>query len=538
MPVLINGYRLVPAPLVTFEERIDKKANGEKLGAEYSINFAGNLLPKIGNPVSATGNSFSSAFETAAGWMATYDSSDDQQVALDETDLLVSTITKQEQIRNIFGSGSIVQVEIVGFNHDQGVKFMGVVDNVSFPSDGRWALPSQYNVSLVTSNFLSSANSGLFPNNGNEHNFSFYVKSCNDDWNIEETDMYIIATGNITSANKVYSVTHGVSAEGRLVYDSTGGYLNGLSPWQQASGYVHGVVGVGFNNVPTGILVGLGSNYAAVERKIVEKVNRTAGSYEISEVFTFVNTGITPVAPYAIEDFNISIDQTEGALTNVSIQGSIKGLNTNNPTSSTTSNKYQNALNYYNAVESSLYSKAKNNCGLDWLHPMPKTKTVGRLPFAGEVSYSYSYDNRPPNIIPGSISEEIIVNDTYPGQIFAVIPVIGRDQPVLQYLNSRTEYKRNLQINVNMRNISNNWGSNTNSSGVWTNATYTGVYNWLFTQKPSVTNQAAFEVIYDACNPANEVGVISSKVFYTAPQETWNPKTGQYSYVIEWTYAK
>jgi hypothetical protein len=68
---------------------------------------------------------------------------------------------------------------------------------------------------------------------------------------------------------------------------------------------------------------------------------------------------------------------------------------------------------------------------------------------------------------------------------------------------------------------------------------------WLYSQKPSVTNQADFEKIFDAANPANEVlangytnEVINGRCFHSAPTESWNPRTGQYSYSIEWTFER
>ena len=72
-----------------------------------------------------------------------------------------------------------------------------------------------------------------------------------------------------------------------------------------------------------------------------------------------------------------------------------------------------------------------------------------------------------------------------------------------------------------------------------------GITWWLQTKKPSVTNAADFQKIFDAANPANETAangfsnyVIPGRCFHSAPTESWNPKTGQYSYSIEWTYER
>ena len=68
---------------------------------------------------------------------------------------------------------------------------------------------------------------------------------------------------------------------------------------------------------------------------------------------------------------------------------------------------------------------------------------------------------------------------------------------------------------------------------------------WLHSKKPSVTNAGDFQKIFDAANPANEIlangftnEVINGRCFHSAPTESWNPRTGQYSYSIEWTFER
>ena len=54
-----------------------------------------------------------------------------------------------------------------------------------------------------------------------------------------------------------------------------------------------------------------------------------------------------------------------------------------------------------------------------------------------------------------------------------------------------------------------------------------------------------FAKIFDAANPANETSangfanpVVGGRCFHSAPTASWNPRTGQYSYSIEWTYER
>lgn len=525
MPVIVNDKYLLPAPLVSFSKEYKRNSAGEVLGAEYNATLRGTLIQNKGNPVAETGDTFSASMSTD-GWVSTFTPDDDPLHGVITEDLLISTITKQERIRNLFAPGSGVKVEIVGFNHDQGLKFHGLVDGIEFESEGQWAKPTAYTIPITFYEFDQSAIQSLFGET--EDNFSYYISDASDSWEIGEEDTVVVATGDL-SARKVYTVTHLVSAQGQPRLGS-GTY----SPaWQEASGYVQSKIGL--SNIPTGILPIFGAEYSSGNHVITETIDKNGGLYSISESFIYFPTGIG----YAIEDFRISTEYGDGALTEVSIDGTIDGISTTVPTESSGNDKFANALAYYNTIESTLYARVLSNCGLDWLHPAPLSKTVSRIPSDGQIAYSYQYDNRMPNIVPGSISEKIRISDTYPGQLVGITPVIGREQPVLTYMNSRSEYRRSLSINVNMATYSPNWdAADVNASGLWTTSTITGIRSWLINSKPSVLYTAFFSGIYEAANPANEVGVISSKVFYEAPKEDWDPVAGQYSYNVSWIYEK
>ena len=538
MPVIVNNKRILPAPIVTFSKTPVFSDDGIDIGADYSVSFNGKILQNKGNPIASTGATFASSFSVDS-WTTTQSPDDDPLHGVGDADLLVSTITKLEQLRDLVSPATGVKVEIVGFDHSQGLKFYGDLKSFNVESEGNWAKPASYTMEFGFSNFIGSANSGLFSAGASEDSFSYYVASVKEDWSIQEAEQVVVNTGNWSDARKVYEITHSVDAKGKRVYNESG--IVALLPWQQASGYVQSIIGLGISNLPDSLL-GITSGYYATNRKISERIDRAGGTYGVEETFSYVPSGMIPSGQWAFEECSINIDKTEGSLTNITIQGTINGIETNAPTGvqGTGISKYSNALSYYNIVEPTLYSRVKQNVGtLAWVHPAPKTTAVGKMPNAGQITYNYSYDDRPPNLITGSISEEISVNDTYPGQIYSATPVIGRNQPVLQYLGSRTEYKRTLSINVQMDVMSRNWTySDVNSSGKMITPTVTGIRNWTLTQKPSISHSGDFQVIYDAVNPANEAGVIPTKVFYDAPQESWNFKTGTYSYSIGWTYER
>ena len=59
------------------------------------------------------------------------------------------------------------------------------------------------------------------------------------------------------------------------------------------------------------------------------------------------------------------------------------------------------------------------------LNSQPVSVSIGSNQYTGDFTYSLAFNNRPTNIISGVISENLQVSDTYPGDVFAIVPVIG-----------------------------------------------------------------------------------------------------------------
>ena len=589
MPVRVNGNYIVPAPVVDFNKTYFTADNGETIGAEYTINLAGTILPNKGNPIVDSGTLLSS-FSTDS-WTSTKSPDDDPNHNIDLDDSLLSLMGKQEQIRKQFAIGQAVEVEIIDLNTvSSGIKFIGTVESVNFPSDGRWVNPCPYTVNLRTANFKESVGAGEFTNNYSEDEFKYFVRAATETWQISESDEKLYNFNNTDNTAKVFNLTHNVSAVGQAVYTDTGvytaggdraqttngrydaPYLNGLAPWQQASGYVYDVIQAGSQNLTSGIYFNAGNSlvfgnsflgstgnhpYIVADRILSESIDVKGGSYAVNEQYKIYPSGNYNNGYPVIHTTEANISKGEEGTTSININGNVKGLNTVDIETSgiSQSNRFEsnalaNARNYYinylsgdvSSGGNRIYHLARQLGEFSWLHPQHLSKSEGVNPNQGTLSYSFTYDDRPPNIIQNSISEDIQVQDTYPGQIFASIPVIGRNQPVLQYLNSRSEYKRSLTINVQMNPFSDNWtaasGAIISADGYWSAATSASVNNWTLTNKPSVLYSSDFEKIYDAVNPANEAGVVSGRVFHSAPTESWNPKTRSYSYFIEWTFER
>lgn len=601
MPVKINDKFLVPAPLVTFDKSFIIGGDGQSVGATYTINLDGKILPNKGNPVVDSGN-FLSSFSSDA-WTSTKSPDDDPLHDLDLDDNLLSIMSKQEQIQDLFRRGEAIKVEILDLNlrnGGEGVKFVGNVQSISFPNEGNWSMPCTYAVSITTNNFIESVGSGVAPDDSSVDKFNYFVSNASESWDIEESDDKLFRSHDQPNV-KVYNISHSISAVGQNVYSDSGSfdgsgnytspYLNNLAPWQQASGYVVNVLGTGVSNFPGGIFninndsFTFGDDffensgvdtYIVADHTVTESIDVRGGSYNLSENFTAYPSGAFNGGYPVVSTNNVNVNIGEAGLTDVTIDGTIRGLNTMglNGDNRHLDNSALNASDYFDnyingtiapsygsstADNKRVYFIARNASNLQWLHPKEKSSSKGINYNGGVITYNYSYDNRPPNIIQGSIKEDISIQDTYPGQIFASIPVIGRNQPVLQYLNSRSEYKRNLNITIQMAPFEKNWiedsGSIIANSGYWPSATgistssdpsiNDGLSWWLYSKKPSVTNSSNFQKIFDAANPANETAangfsnpVVANRTFYGPPNESWNPNTGQYTYSIEWTFER
>lgn len=525
MPIRINGNAyLVPAPLVSRNISVNKAPNGQVLNTVTNYTLNGYILPNKGNPVYS--GSPEAVFMSGA-WVNSYTPDDDPVTNNSIENLLVSHMRKQDQIRSVFVQKTGVVVELIGWNQVSGITFTADVESIEFSQEGRWSMPCPYTITLRSNSFLGES--------GNP-----YVSDIQETWGIQESDQVTVNTGDITNITKVYSISHNVSAVGLPIYDTNGGYLNGIHPWQRASGYVQSTLGIGPNGLPTGLINPFGLSYAVADRTIEESIDEIGGSYGINESFILYDSGAMPTGRSAIETIAISKDTGEDGITTINFQGTIVGLQTSPPTgvNRNVDYRYLNASGYYESIKNISYERVRRATNTPWIHPLPLNTVVSMSPSQGEISYTFVYNNRPPNIVSGSISENINITDIYPSQNIAIIPAIGRNQPILQYLNSRNEYRRSLNIEVQMGPITPNWGT-IGPDGVWTTATPSGIRNWLIGQKPSVTQTAAFSGIYSAANPAESVpGVVVGKTFYTDVNESFNPRTGAYSYNIEWVYQK
>lgn len=283
-------------------------------------------------------------------------------------------------------------------------------------------------------------------------------------------------------------------------------------------------------NFASGVLNLSASIYGGYNHSRSENIDVTQGTYSVQDTW-ILSSGTS------YENYTLSLSAAEGEPRNrVNIEGTIKGLtsipasgsifggNENPPSILNTA--YENAINKYRAITNSgqfgltahTYKRAQNAAGGITLNHIPLSISVGTNEFTGEINYTIEYDDRPYNAISGVLSENISVTDTYPGDVFAVIPVIGRPTgPVLQYIGGRTEYQRSLSLDVLVDRSSSE-------------------ARQLLLQKPSLIEPTRGSIlnVINACSPGREPGI--RKYFVSPPQETWDPKEGRYTLNITWTY--
>ena len=363
---------------------------------------------------------------------------------------------------------------------------------------------------------------------------------------------------------------------------------------------VDGVVTSDINSDPSVIagMIGKGTldliaAYGGYNRVISEQIDEAAGSYSVTETWLLASGT-------AYETYNINISQgLDNPYVQVSIDGNIKGLSAMTPkhyggvhtkgepiNSPVGSDRTGVQLDDQIVHESGFYLSPIMNAWLKYdqvtatggfgynsevykranfaashyndiyrrLNPKPQSRSLAIDETAGTLNYSAAYDNRPLDIFSGVLSESITINDTYPGDIFATVPVIGRATgPLLQYIGSRTEYSRDLSVEMTIDRtfgLANYWGNplyenvdldnhnnNTLPAGYQgfnlNNATS---YAALVAKKPSVAEptRTQLQQLIMEVSPMQEPGI--RKYFANPPTESWNPKDGTYTLNLSWTY--
>lgn len=357
-----------------------------------------------------------------------------------------------------------------------------------------------------------------------------FIEDYSEDWALEVDEQ----TGESPDNPRSYRISHSLNATGKTFYNVDGEQEK--PAWVQAKEFILQRLASNPNSSYPNIagLIGSGTvnlieSYGGFNHVRTENVNVGAGTYSITENW-LLSKGT------AFENYNLNTTtSTNSPFVNVKLDGTIKGLSAVPPSGygneeiNAASGAYRRALDKWYEVSNSgafgltcsLYKRADNTVAVA-LNSQPLSVAIATNEYTGEINYSLEFDNRPTNIISGVLNEDITVNDTYPGDVFAVIPVIGRQTgPILQYIGGRTEYKRDISLNLVMD---------------YTKIPYGSGRNPLLLKKPSLVEPTATQIanLLKELSPAGEPGV--RKYFVSPPTENWTPKQGVYNFNVSFTY--
>ena len=483
---------------------------------------------------------------------------------------LESILFKQKVLRALFAmDGQRMEISPVHNDEPSIICYPRVV-SIDF-SEGVYVDKCDYSITLeadtlldknlkmdIEGNPLRLDKDGLLDNNLIEDKYiaasGGFVEDFSDNWSIE-ADEGVGQTVGGEYIPRTYRITRTMNATGKNHYrphPTIGGAgVTKIPAWEQARNFVQNrlmylndtaIPESGIKGYPNyGIFNRLGSGtlnlieaYRGFNHTRTETIGMNDGTYSVTENWVLASGE-------SHENYNMSISSDLSApFIKVSIDGNIMGLSSIPPSGQefggiftgpgfAGSGAYENAVRKYMeisqsgkfGINSSIFKRANNAVAVQ-LNAQPASVSLGMNEQNGEITYSLDFDNRPVNIISGVLSENISINDTYPGDLFATLQVIGRKTgPVLQYIGGRTEYKRDVSIELLMDYTEIPYGSGRKS---------------LMLQKPSLVEPQRSQIndLITELSPRYEPGI--RKYFISPPSESWSPKEGRYSFNISWTY--
>lgn len=556
MPVRVfhngNACTIRPTPLVSISQSLQKNGAGEAFGSIYTITLTGTIIADQGSPyaIKQDGSRYD-FFGTPPNSIGPYGAFDNNtshfsgrppQQKISTIEASDAIFSKQRALRALFAQDGR-KLEISDFNDNEPtiICYPRLVGDIQF-EEGIYVDICKYTITLEADVLLNkdlivdeegtlvSTDNGIqILTNAKEDALiasgAAFINDYSEEWTLEADD----ALGESLETPRSYRISHSINATGKTHYNASGL----MEPaWVQAKRFVQRRLANSVNDYPN-IMGKIGSGtinlisaYGGFNHIRTEQISESNGTYSVTENWLLASGN-------SYENYSMSINSSiDTAFVSVSIDGNIKGLTAISPSGfgvGVSGSAFNNALNKYYKISNSghfgltsdIYKRANNVVEVQ-LNSQPKSVAIGLNEFMGEITYNLQFDNRPTNIISGVLTENIQVNDTYPGDVFAIIPVIGRKTgPVLQYIGGRTEYKRDLQISLLMD---------------YTRIPYGNSRSTLLMQKPSVSEPTASQLanLINELSPANEPGV--RKYFINPPQENWNPKTGEYNFSLSWVY--
>lgn len=536
---------IIPAPHVNIQKQHLKRGDGKNIGTTFSITLTGTMITDRGSPIAFTalpGSTFGGPYDAFWTGSTASDSSPNEPTSesIDAKDRLRALLRKQEALRALFQKDGMT-LEFATPGGDNPIQCNPRVLSIDFP-EGTWYDQMPYTI-VLEADTLRGEGMANARNDDSDVELAevlgikdVYVSAATEDWSIDTNDQ-----PESVGIPFTYQITHSMTATGKRHYvdGSTGAVVR--EAWENAKAYVESFMGLDkypYSDGPGSITTfasgvrDIPNYYVGYNHATSENLDKQGGGYAVTETWLLASGN-------ALEEFSISFDGgVDTALESIGVNGTITGLETSSSQEvgqNSTPNKYTNAKAKYDtlydnaSINSAFYQRAvtaATEFGITTtlVNQAPASLGISKDEIGGTIGYTLSFDNRAPNCITGTDSESIQIQDTLPGDVFASIPVLGRATgPVLQYINTQTEYRRSLSIELVMTS---GWQFCTPNS-----------YLDAMLNKPSLTTPQNTELadIIEGVSPANDVNI--KRYFVNpSPTESWNPKEGRYTFNIEWTY--
>lgn len=394
-------------------------------------------------------------------------------------------------------------------------------NNLTFsPSSDNWVFTVNYSVELE---WDAISDQVLMAATGINKACWQCLSQTNESWSIQQVESPAPYNTPFTCTSgipQVLEISHEVSARGYNCCISGGvetlGYVNAKNWVEQRLGFSTAILsdisGLTFRLTP--------SAFTAYDHNRQININKSAGEYAVTETWTVV--GDSGARAY-LEDYTSETNtDSSSRFSTVSIQGSIRGLETRDVVHDLVTPKFENATVGWLTIEPTLYLRA--SCLSESLCPLntqPISTSVTKNVSNGVINYNYTYNTKP-QLISGSLSESVNVSDTLKSSQIIQVGIIGRRAgPILYDTRQNNARERNVSIAVTMAQPTGCYNA-TGDVCTWFDALY--------------TNPPTSGVNRLLCCLERNLSGIASKYHVTSQGSDWDPINGQYTHNVTWQY--
>lgn len=344
--VAYNSTKLIPAPLVRFNNEWTRTEDGSRAGRRLLITLSGKF-------VSGRGGLY-----TGSGYPADVDA---------DKHCMRDILTKQADVTALFDNTDYAWLEIMPDPEDTSTptKYVTKVTNIEFPEgrENQWVETTDYIVQLEAQI-------------GDEEDDVDMITDYDETWELRYNE----------EPNDTYTLTHSIRCTSKEQYVVA--LSNITAGWKKAYSYVNtnlGCPGIDNSIVQANPGLALGVSFIAYNHVLTKNLDEYSGVYSIQETWLMSETNYS-------EDQQIEVrwdrDAKDGLPdTTVTISGTITGLRNDAGTG------YANATARWGVVEDGLYAQANAAASGTAIRTTPKSTQVTYDAYDRVITYSYQYDN-------------------------------------------------------------------------------------------------------------------------------------------------